>query len=276
MKRMRGSALIRAVVLAGMTTLVAIAPAGCASGTDARKRASLKHATTQELGGTAIAQFAKTHSPPLLTGADEVDHLGLTGNGVEGVFRLKGKSCRTVGGCAAVPIDPRGYWLTAAHCADSGAVLIHESLPDGRERGVPARIVWRGATPGLDLALLYAPLPEGVAPVQVARAVRVGEEVICVGSGIRTEPLSAGRVVGIGGSSDGAVIWLEHDAPLAAGDSGGPAFYRDGLLAGINTEAGTSSTGKRTRATAIQPNMQQMMDRINQDWSSDPSPAPAR
>lgn len=120
----------------------------------------------------------------------------------------------------------------------------------------------------MDLALLYAPLPEGVLAVDVSPDVRMSAGVICIGSGIASDKLSAGHVVGVGGSTDGSVIWLEHDAPLAAGDSGGPAFYADGLLAGINFEAGRSFTGDKVRATAIHPHMQELVVRINEDWAS--------
>jgi len=258
-------------VRGGLVLVLSVGLAGCAPGIDARKRASLPQRETQRVGGAPVDHFARTHATALLTGADEVDHLHLARPGVQGVFRLEGRVCRTVGGCAAVPIDARGYWLTAGHCVDSGAALIYDPAADGVERGVPTRIVWQGATPGLDLALLYAPLPEGFIPVEVAPSVRAGAEVICVGSGIRTHQLSAGHVVGIGGSTDGAVTWIEHDAPLAAGDSGGPAFYRDGLLAGINFEAGRSRSGATSRATAIQPDMRQVMARIEADWGAQPA-----
>lgn len=248
---------------------------GCMMGIDARKRASLTQVDTQPLGGVSLAQFAKSHSTILFTGADEVEHLHVSRNNVQGVFRREGEMCSTVGGCAAVPIDSRGYWLTAAHCLDTGAVLIYATSPDGIERGIPARIVWRGTSPGEDLALLYAPLPDGVLAVEVAPGVRESASVFCIGSGIASDMFSAGNVVGVGGSTDGptggSVVWLVHDAPLAAGDSGGPAFYADGLLAGINVEAGRSFGGGTWRATAIQPNMQRLLDLINEDWVSNSS-----
>lgn len=260
--------MTRLTLLVSLASMVVMPLTGCTMGIDARKRASLKHEDTQPLGGVSLTQFARTHSTTLLTGADEVEHLHVSKGDVQGVFRRKGAVCRTVGGCAAVPVDARGYWLTAAHCAATGAVLIYTPSPDGIERGIPARIVWRGTSPGMDLALLYAPLPEGVLAVDVSPDVRMSAGVICIGSGIASDKLSAGHVVGVGGSTDGSVIWLEHDAPLAAGDSGGPAFYADGLLAGINFEAGRSFTGDKVRATAIHPHMQELVVRINEDWAS--------
>ncbi|MGD9791219.1 MAG: serine protease [Phycisphaerales bacterium] len=259
--------MIRAIVVNNLAALMCVLLIGCASGIDARKRISLPQGGERPLGGEPLAQFAQAHTSTLLTGADEVDRLHVSKHDVQGVFRLDGQVCRTIGGCAAVPIDARGYWLTAAHCADAGGVLIYTPNSDGIERGIPARIVWRGTGPGLDLALLFAPLPDGMSPVTVASSVRENSEVICIGSGIASDPFSAGRVVGVGGSTDGSVIWLEHDAPLSAGDSGGPAFYPDGVLAGINFEAGRSFTGEKMRATALQPNLQQLLIRINEDWT---------
>lgn len=251
-----------------LASLACVHLPGCASGIDAHKQVSLSQGSERSLGGEPLAQFARAHSSTLLTGADEVDHLHVAKHDVRGVFRRDGQICRTIGGCAAVPIDARGYWLTAAHCADAGGVLIYTSNSEGIERGIPARIVWRSSGPGLDLALLSAPLPDGMSPVAVASSIRVNAEVICMGSGIASDPFSAGRVVGVGGSTDGSVIWLEHDAPLSAGDSGGPAFYLDGTLAGINFEAGRSFTGEKMRATAIQPNMPQLLIRVDNDWAS--------
>ncbi|MEK6703608.1 MAG: serine protease [Planctomycetota bacterium] len=220
------------------------------------------------VGGSPLPQFASAHCTALLTGTDEVEHLHLARSGVQGVFRLNGQVCRTIGGCAAVPIDARGYWLTASHCTDSGGVLIYDPSTDGRERTLSARVVWRSTAPGNDLALLYAPLPVGISPVDVAPTARVGETVVCVGSGIKSTRLSAGHVVGVGGSTDGSLKWVEHDAPLAPGDSGGPAFYMDGLLAGINIEAGRSLAGDVSRATSLAPDMREINARIEADWTS--------
>lgn len=259
---------MRPILLVNLAALMLVPLAGCTMGIDAQKRASMQQADVQPLGGVSLDQLADTRSTVLLTGADEVGHLHVSKSDVRGVFRRNGAICRTVGGCVAVPIDARGYWLTAAHCAAAEAVLIRKVTSDGVEHGIPARIVWRGTNPGVDLALLYAPLPEGVLPVDCSPDVRVGAAVMCIGSGIASDRFSAGHVVGVGGSTDGSVVWLEHDAPLAAGDSGGPAFYADGVLAGINFEAGRSFTGEASRATAIQPNMHDILARINADWPS--------
>jgi len=227
----------------------------------------MRSESAQHIAGASSTEFAIGRSAVLFTGTDEVDHLHLAKREVQGVFRLRGQVCRTVGGCAAVPIDARGYWLTAAHCTRSGAVLIVVPPNGHEERAVAARVVWQDTAPGHDLALLQAPLPEGVTPAEVASGVRMSAGVLCVGSGIGSDRFSAGRVVGVGGSTDGSLIWLEHDAPLSAGDSGGPAFYQDGLLAGINFEAGTSFSGKTARATAIQPNMRSIQLLIDEDWN---------
>lgn len=264
--------MTRSVVLAGVTALAAVTLVACAPGIDAQKHASLRRNDTRGVAAIATPDFVSSHSAVLLTGADEVDRLDISERGVRGTFRLHGATCRTIGGCTAVPIDSRGYWLTAAHCVDSGGVLICDLSRDGDHRGIPARIVWVGTAPGHDLALLYSPLPDGILPVTAATGVRMGEEILCVGSGLRSDRLSAGHVVGVGGSTDSSLTWLEHDAPLSAGDSGGPAFYRDGELAGINFEAGQSLSGKRVRATAIQPDMEQLRARIDADWASRPEP----
>jgi len=151
--------------------------------------------------------------------------------------------------------------------AQSYPVLIYVPSTASDERAIPARIVWRSAAPFDDLAILFAPLPVGISPVDVAPTARTGEPVVCVGSGIKSSRLSAGHVVGVGGSTDGALKWVVHDAPLSGGDSGGPAFYLDGLLAGINVEAGSSLTGDVSRATSLLPDMRVINARIDADWT---------
>lgn len=257
----RGAAMS---ILAGLLS-------GCAPSMDAQKRASIDKSQIGEVGGVEIAAFAKARTAVLLTGADEVTHLRIAKRNVQGVFRRSGTVCRTVGGCAAVPIDSRGYWLTARHCADSGAAMVYIPDADGTESAVTARIVWRGEHPGQDIAILYAPFSKGIIPVEVSNSIRMNARLFCVGSGIGADPFSAGRVVGVGGSTDGSLVWLEHDAPLTFGDSGGPAFYDDGLLAGINVEAGTTFSGDRFRATAILPSMAPIVRLIDDDWATMPT-----
>ncbi len=240
---------------------------GCASIMDARKGASMERAQVRDVAGVEVATFARTRTAVLLTGTDEVSDLQVVKRNVKGKFQLNGKVCRTIGGCAAVPIDVRGYWLTARHCLDLDAALVYQPGADGTEQTVQARIVWKGDGPGQDIALLYAPLGQGVVPVAVADEARSGARVVCVGSGIKTDRLSAGRVIGVGGTTDDSLVWLVHDAPLTAGDSGGAAFYEDGMLAGINVEAGTAQMGKVARATAIQPDMEAIIRLIEEDWS---------
>lgn len=256
----QASVLLRLLLLSGL------ACAGCATSINSQKQDSLTR-STQLFRELSNSQYAETHTGVLFTGTDEVDHLHFADGQVQGLFKLKGEACRSIGGCAVVPIDSRGYWLTASHCTDTGAILLYSFSIDEGERGIPARIVWRGDAPGLDLALIYAPLPDGVVPLEIASDTRVGEQVLSIGSGIRSGRYSAGRVIGIGGSSDGSIVWIEHDAPLSAGDSGGATIYQDGLLAGINFEAGSSFSGSKSRATAIKPDRKRLHELIEDDWS---------
>ena len=255
----------QALAVFRLLAISSLAFVGCAASISSQKQASFAR-SSQQLRDLSITQYADTHTGVLFTGTDEVDQLHLADGEVHGLFKLKGEVCRTIGGCAAVPIDSRGYWLTAKHCTESGAVLLYTLSKDEGERGIPVRIVWQGDTPGLDMALLYAPFPDGVVPIEVASDIRVGEEVLCIGSGMVSSRYSAGRVIGVGGSSDGSIVWIEHDAPLSAGDSGGAVVYQDGLLAGINFEAGRTFSGSRSKATAIKPDMTQLSDIINDDW----------
>lgn len=247
--------------------LLASVSCGCAPNLDSQKQASINGAEISTVAGVETRAFATTRTAVLLTGTDEAMDVSVAKNNVQGVFRLHGNVCRTIGGCVAIAVDSRGYWLTARHCLDSGAAMICITSPEGTQAAAPARIVWKSDRPDEDVAILYAPFGDGVVPVDVAREVRLKAEVICVGSGFRSDQLSAGRVIGVGGPVDGSLVWLEHDAPLEVGDSGGPAFYRDGVLAGVNVLLRTSLIGVKARVIAIQPSMDQVNRLIEDDWS---------
>lgn len=132
-------------------------------------------------------------------------------------------------------IDPAGYVVTNGHVTTQAAHIAVE-LADGRR--FTARIV--GTDDETDLALLKidppAPLP--FATWGDSKAMRVGDWVLAIGN-----PLGLGGTVtaGIvsaldrevrGGRFDG---YMQIDAPLGSGSSGGPAVNRRGEVIGINT-----------------------------------------
>jgi len=133
-------------------------------------------------------------------------------------------------------IDSSGFIATNNHVVGEAA-SVRVELADGRE--LPARVV--GTDPQTDLALLKVD-PVG-APLPTVRfgdsdATRVGEWVLAVGNpfglgGSATAGIvsARGRQIGAGPYDD----FIQTDAPINPGSSGGPLFNTAGEGIGINT-----------------------------------------
>jgi serine protease Do len=137
-------------------------------------------------------------------------------------------------------IDPTGYLLTNNHVVeDADRVVI--GMEDGRE--FDARVV--GTDPSIDLALLKIDSDEEPFPslsMGDSGNLRVGEWVLAIGNPLAYEHtvtvgvLSAkNRKVPIGATDIGVVSFLQTDAAINFGNSGGPLIDSNGNVVGINT-----------------------------------------
>ncbi len=157
-------------------------------------------------------------------------------------------------------ISPAGHVVTNAHVTGSGRKFVC-TLSDKRE--VEARLI--GEDPLTDLALLELDLGSlGGEPVPVARfgdsaALEIGDYVMAMGS-----PFSLSRSVSLGivsntervfaggfGSDDVEEMelevgqrtglftrWIQHDAVISPGNSGGPLVNLAGEIVGVNELGG--------------------------------------
>jgi len=126
-----------------------------------------------------------------------------------------------------------GYVLTNHHVI-SGSRRIEARLANGHR--VRAELV--GTDPLTDLALLRidAALPPLVWGDD--EALRVGDPVMAIGSPLDFHlSASSGVIGGFGRAYDGAdpVSYIQHDAALNPGNSGGPLIDQDGRVVGVNT-----------------------------------------
>jgi serine protease Do len=140
-------------------------------------------------------------------------------------------------------IDAQGHIVTNNHVVKD-ASDIQVTLADGRE--LPAKII--GVDPKTDLAVLQVksstPLPH--LALGDSNAARVGDWVVAVGNPfglggtVTAGILSArGRQIGEGPYDD----FLQIDAPINRGNSGGPLFAQDGTVIGVNTAIYSPSGG---------------------------------
>ncbi len=140
-------------------------------------------------------------------------------------------------------VDAKGYVVTNNHVVKD-ASDIQVTLADGRK--LPAKVV--GVDPKTDLAVLQVrsdtPLPH--LALGDSDAARVGDWVVAVGNPfglggtVTAGILSArGRQIGEGPYDD----FLQVDAPINRGNSGGPLFAQDGTVIGVNTAIYSPSGG---------------------------------
>ncbi|HWB79182.1 MAG TPA: Do family serine endopeptidase [Nannocystaceae bacterium] len=143
---------------------------------------------------------------------------------------------------SGVVIDRDGHVLTNNHVV-AGAENVRVKLADGSERA--GTIV--GTDPATDLALLKID-GESLAPAELGSSdkLEVGDWVLAIGSPFGlSQTVSAGIVSAVGRASLGIVDYedfIQTDAAVNPGNSGGPLVDLDGRVVGINT-AIASRTG---------------------------------
>ena len=145
---------------------------------------------------------------------------------------------------SGVIFDPSGLVLTAGHVVRDLPRRLWVELPDGtRRRG---RVIGGFFEGDVDLGLIEILRTDADAatawpftPLAAAGSIDRGEWIIALGhaasiSGQDIEPAAArvGRVIAIEGAE------LAFDAPIDAGDSGGPILDLDGHIVGIASRCG--------------------------------------
>lgn len=145
---------------------------------------------------------------------------------------------------SGVIVDAGGYILTNDHVVD-GATAIRIDLADGRS--LPATLV--GADEPSDLAVVKVDAT-GLPALRFgdSDAVQVGDVALALGN-----PLGVGQTVTLGiisakgrstGVGDGSYEdFLQTDAPINHGNSGGALVSADGALIGINAQIVSNSDG---------------------------------
>ena len=150
-------------------------------------------------------------------------------------------------------ISENGYILTNAHVV-SGAAAVDVLFSDGEKK--PALVV--GADVNTDIAVLKVEGEDYPAlPIGDSNALRVGEYVIAIGNPLSSYELYGTVTFGIISATareiniDGFVnTFLQTDAAINFGNSGGPLINMAGQVIGMNT-AKSITAGYDTRGNAI-------------------------
>ncbi len=165
-------------------------------------------------------------------------------------------------------IDPEGIIVTNNHVV-AGGDEIRVIMSDGRE--FEAELIGRDAA--TDLAVISIDAGEVLPFVAFgdSDATRVGDWVITIGNpfglenSVTTGIVSArGRSIGAGRYDD----FLQIDAPINRGNSGGPAFNTRGEVIGVNTAIFSPSGGSVGIGFAIPSDMvQEIVAELREDGS---------
>ena len=158
---------------------------------------------------------------------------------------------------SGVLVSNDGKVLTAAHVVETADVACVE-FPDGQQ--ISARII--GSDVRSDVALLQlTQMPKGISPAILGDSdkVEVGDQIFVIGApfGI-SQTLSAGHLSGRHrlnrNESTPAVEFLQTDAAINTGNSGGPMFDMEGNVIGIVSTMMSHSGGSEGLAFATAAN----------------------
>ncbi|MGW5957791.1 Do family serine endopeptidase [Methylorubrum thiocyanatum] len=162
-------------------------------------------------------------------------------------------------------ISADGYVVTNNHVVDH-AKTVQVTLDDGRT--LDAKVI--GKDPKTDIALLKIKDSGSYPYVQFGKgAPRVGDWVVAIGNpfglgGTVTAGIvsARGRDIGAGPYDD----FLQIDAPINKGNSGGPTFNVNGEVVGVNTAIASPSGGSVGLAFAIPAEtVQTVVDQLRTD-----------
>ncbi|BAU93795.1 protease Do [Methylorubrum populi] len=162
-------------------------------------------------------------------------------------------------------ISADGYVVTNNHVVDK-AKTVQVTLDDGRT--LDAKVI--GKDPKTDIALLKINESGSYPYVQFGKgAPRVGDWVVAIGNpfglgGTVTAGIvsARGRDIGAGPYDD----FLQIDAPINKGNSGGPTFNVNGEVVGVNTAIASPSGGSVGLAFAIPAEtVQTVVDQLRTD-----------
>ncbi len=140
-------------------------------------------------------------------------------------------------------VDPSGIVVTNNHVV-KGAKSVTVQLDDGTN--LPAKVVGRDQRTDLAVLKINASKPLPYIQLGDSKSVRPGEWVVAMGNPFGLGGTVTAGIVSAEGRDIGAGPYdqfLQIDAPINQGNSGGPLFTQDGKVVGVNTAILSPSGG---------------------------------
>ena len=217
-------------------------PAGFADLVEKVKPAVISVRVKTEAGAT-VAGFERERQPPPDSRIDQFFRrfgMPFGGSTPEGSPRPNNRSVTGQGSGFFITAD--GYAVTNNHVVEK-AQAVGVTTDDGKTYS--AKVV--GSDPRSDIALIKVDGRNDFPHVNIAdKAPRIGEWVVAIGNpfglgGTVTAGIVSARGRDIGAGPDDEFIQI--DAPVNKGNSGGPTFDMDGNVIGVNTAIFSPSGG---------------------------------
>jgi len=149
---------------------------------------------------------------------------------------------------SGVIVDPKGYIVTNNHVVD-GASKIKVTVPGGEE--YPARVISADSLSDIAVIKIDGKKEFSVAKIGDAKAMKVGDWVLAIGSPFGLEQTvtagiisATGRVFDTSPPDTPQILfndYLQTDAAINPGNSGGPLVNMNGEVVGINSFIQTQS-----------------------------------
>jgi len=154
------------------------------------------------------------------------------------VVRIEVQTARERGTASGVVLDTRGYVVTSNHVLEGAPKIdVEIILPDGRR--LVADVVGRDAPSDVAVVRMRVP-PNDLSAARFGDSddAQIGEWVLAVGSPLGLEQtITAGIISGRGplegGDGIAAQVYLQTDAKVNPGNSGGPLVNLDGEVVGL-------------------------------------------
>lgn len=184
----------------------------------------------------------QTSKKPSFWGQSSDDSIDLFGNNLWKFFNIPEKSQKVMGQASGVIISPDGYILTNSHVVND-MDSINVKLHDGRE--FPAKVL--GQDKSNDLALIKieaSNLP--YLKLSNSNDLEVGQWIAAIGNPFGLQGTLSVGVVSAKGRNNLDIVrnedFIQTDASINAGNSGGPLVNLNGEIVGINTAIATNSS----------------------------------